>query len=482
MAGRFDYFVVYAEMRTGSNFLEENINEYPGLTCYGEAFNPVFMGGANKTEMLGVTLAQRESNPYQLLDRMLVHTDGLPGFRFFHDHDPRILERTLTDPRCAKIILTRNPIDSYVSRKIASATGQWRLNDLKNAKTAKIEFVRDEFEEHLDRLQTFQRTLLNGLQTTGQTAFYIAYEDVGDVQVMNGLAKFLGVDHHQDATSGRTKVQNPAPLEQKVANFDQMRSDIARIDRFNLTRTPNFEPRRGPTVPNFVAAAHAPVLFQPIKGGTEAHVLEWLAALDGVEDDALIRGFNQKELRQWKRNHRNHRAFTVIEHPVARLHNVFVLHILGPALTTYWDIRENLRKNYKLPLAPDGGVLDPATHKQAFLMFIKWVRGNLGGQTGVRVDGAWASQTEILRGFGQVQVPDMVLRADHLALGLGQIADLIGRDRPPVAPAVDLSPVPLAEIYDAQIEEAAKATYQKDYMMFGFGPWTPPEILTQAAE
>ena len=32
---RFDYFVVFAEMRTGSNFLEANINAFDGLTCHG---------------------------------------------------------------------------------------------------------------------------------------------------------------------------------------------------------------------------------------------------------------------------------------------------------------------------------------------------------------------------------------------------------------------------------------------------------------
>ena len=57
MGGRFDYFVLFAEMRTGSNFLEENLNEYPGIVCYGEVFNPVFIGHANQSELLGVTLA-----------------------------------------------------------------------------------------------------------------------------------------------------------------------------------------------------------------------------------------------------------------------------------------------------------------------------------------------------------------------------------------------------------------------------------------
>ncbi len=70
MSSRFDYFIVFAEMRTGSNFLEENLNDYPGLTCHGEAFNPNFMGGAKQTEMFGVTMADREANPQILLDQM----------------------------------------------------------------------------------------------------------------------------------------------------------------------------------------------------------------------------------------------------------------------------------------------------------------------------------------------------------------------------------------------------------------------------
>ena len=54
---RFDSFVVFAEMRTGSNFLEANLNSFAGLKCHGEAFNPHFIGYPNSTDILGVILA-----------------------------------------------------------------------------------------------------------------------------------------------------------------------------------------------------------------------------------------------------------------------------------------------------------------------------------------------------------------------------------------------------------------------------------------
>ena len=123
MVSRFDSFVIFAEMRTGSNLLEAALNGIEGITCHGEAFNPHLIGFPDRETVLGVTLADRCADPMPLLARIKA-APGLNGFRYFHDHDPRVLAPVLADPRCAKIILTRNPLHSYVSLKIARATGQ----------------------------------------------------------------------------------------------------------------------------------------------------------------------------------------------------------------------------------------------------------------------------------------------------------------------------------------------------------------------
>ena len=68
---KFDYFVVFAEMRTGSNFLEANLNCFEDLACLGEAFNPHFIGYPKSEAVLGVTLSQREENPHLLLDAVM---------------------------------------------------------------------------------------------------------------------------------------------------------------------------------------------------------------------------------------------------------------------------------------------------------------------------------------------------------------------------------------------------------------------------
>ena len=191
---QFDYFVIFAEMRTGSNFLESNLNAFDDFLSHGEAFNPEFVGYPNKSEVLGMDLAAREQDPLKLLNAIRGEPEVLAGFRFFYDHDARILPECLSDPRCAKIILTRNPVESYVSLKIAQATGQWKLTNIKRRRDAKIDFDEDEYCHHVETQRHFQLLVTNQLQKSGQTAFFVAYEDLNDVDVINGLAKFLGTD------------------------------------------------------------------------------------------------------------------------------------------------------------------------------------------------------------------------------------------------------------------------------------------------
>jgi len=474
MTNRFDYFIVFAEMRTGSNFLEANLNAFDDLACHGEAFNPHFIGYPNKTEILGVTQEVRDADPLRLIGTIRDEPGALRGFRFFHEHDPRILEIALTDPRCAKIILTRNPLDSYVSWKIAQATGQWKLTDVKRRREAKAEFDAAEFSVHVETLQDFQLLLLNTLQSTGQTAFYLAYEDLQSIDVMNGLAQWLGAKSRLDALDTSLKPQNPAPVTAKVANVDVMQAALAQMDRFNLSRTPNFEPRRGAAVPSYVAGSETPLLYLPIRGGPDTQVVQWLASLDGGAPGDLPTRMNQKQLRQWKRANATHRSFTVLRHPVARAHSVFCERILSTSSGNYLKIRETLRKQFKLPIpGPQSGKpYTLADHRRAFEAFLAFVRINLAGQTAIRVDAAWCSQSQTLASFADFQLPDFVLREDELPDMLPQIARQVGHPDPGMPTAAeDDGPYTLADFYDDEIEALVSDVYQRDYLMFGFRPW-----------
>ncbi|MDA7423867.1 sulfotransferase family 2 domain-containing protein [Thalassococcus lentus] len=475
MPQEFDCFVVFAEMRTGSNFLEANLNAFDGITCHGEAFNPHFIGYPNSEDILGITQDERDRDPSRLLGQIRKATPGgIGGFRFFHDHDPRVLDALLADHRIGKIVLTRNPVDSYISWKIAQATGQWKLTNVKRRKESQAQFDAAEFEEHLTALQAFQVKLLNSLQTTGQTAFYVAYEDLQDVDVMNGLARWLGVSSQLDSLNTALKRQNPEPISEKVSNFGDMEKALTRLDRFNLSRTPNFEPRRGPVVPGYLAAAKTPLLYMPIRSGPEQAVRRWMCALDGVDGKALVSDFSQNTLRAWKRERPGHRSFTVVRHPLARAHEAFCSKILTTQKGSFLGIRKTLRRahNFPIPEGEPGPDYDVNAHRAAFTAFLAFCKANLQGQTAVRVDGHWATQAQCLQGMSEFTLPDMIIREDEMASYLPALAMQVGHDGPPDPEAVpNKAPFSLAEIYDDQIEALGREAYLRDYLMFGFDDW-----------
>lgn len=466
----FTSFVMFAGMRTGSNFLEASLNTLDGVTCHGEVFNPLFMGKRNCESLFGHDIAAREADPLAVLASMRAETEGLSGFRCFHDHDARVIEHVLNDPACGKIILTRNPLESYVSLRIAVATDQWRLTNASRLKRATAHFDPAEFEAHLDANQQFQLHLMRRLQVSGQTAFYIDYEDIADPEVLNGLARFLGVKGRLEGPDPRLKKQNPEPLADKVENFEDMVVALAGLDRFNLSRTPNFEPRRGPVIPGYVAAAGAGLLHMPVRGGPEAAVNDWL---DRVGSGGTIDGFVKRSLRDWKASHPVQRSFAVLRHPLPRAYIGYCRVVLGGRN----DLHRLMTRAYGLDL-PVGPDVTPAAQRAGFLSFLRWLRVYLAGQTGQKIDGHLASQTAALQGFAQFQTPDVVLREDRLAEGLTWLAAEVGVPAPEYRAVDDDLPIPLREIWDSELEDAAREAYARDYQSFGFRDWgkTKPTV------
>ncbi len=464
---RFTSFVIFGEMRTGSNFLEMNLNRLAGLHCYGEAFNPYLLGNHTNDTLCGFTAMQRDENPLGLLAAMRAQTDGLPGFRYFHNHDPRVLDSVLDDPACAKIILTRNPVESYISWKIARETDQWRLMNTRRHTTIQPVFDKAEFQRHLENFQDFQLLLLHRLQVSGQTAFYLDYEDILDVDVLNGIAAFLGLKDRLKSIDTTLKKQNPEALVDKVTNPAEMTAALAQMDRFNLTRTPNFEPRRNASVPFYVGLNAPGLLFMPVAGAPTAPIEAWLKSCGPVTTE-----FDRKSLRLWKQARPNYRSFTVLRHPLARAHAMFCLFLNGKLQP---ELRPYITKYHFLPLPPVGTAFETeGDFRDAFAVFLNFLKRNIASQTGLKMITQFASQLAVLQGFAALGLPDLVLREDELPVLLPRLAADMGLPAPQLAaePAPDYPA--LAQIYGPDLETAARAAYDKDYTAFGFGPWSKP--------
>jgi LPS sulfotransferase NodH len=451
----FSSFVVLAGMRTGSNLLEAHLNALPGVACHGEAFNPGFVGKLKAAEAFGMTLAERDADPLRFL-RLLQGQGGLNGFRYFADHDPRVWPAVMDDAACAKIVLTRHPLESYVSWKIAQATGQWKLTNLARRQEAKAVFDAREFAGFLDRHRRGQTEILRALQERGQAAFWIGYDDLGEIAVLNGLAAFLGVEGRLAELDPGLLKQNPGPLARKVANPEAMAAAVASTQWIDLDHGPGFEPRRGAAVPSFVAGG--PLLYMPMPAGPVDEISAWLAGVGPVVGD-----FSQKTLRQWRRARPGHRSFTVLRHPLARAWTTFAGPVMGGALP---ELRRIFARTMGIDLSVAGAGGAAADRRALFLAWLRFAKLTLAGQTAARVAAPMATQTMVLQGFAEQQGPDVVLREARLAEGLAFLAAETGADLPP-APVIPADPG-LAVVRDAEIDAAAREAYLRDYTGFGF--------------
>lgn len=454
MTQPFRSFVIFAEMRTGSNLLEATLNAIKRVTCYGEAFNPYMMGWPDKDELRGVSMAERDADPMVLFEAIRSHPN-LTGFRYFHDHDPRILDAIMDDHSCAKVVLARNPLDSYVSTRLAYATNQWKLNETETPIPARIQFDAAEFGRTMSDIEQFQLQILHRLQVSGQSAFWLGYEDLRDAGVMTGLLHWLGRTDLERVEAASDQVpQNPRELADKVENFDEMQVALAAMDPFQSRRLPSFEPRRGPAVPSFMASdAGKGLVFMPVKGGPSDVVGGWLRGLGGVTDD-----FNQNSLRQWKRQRPGHRGFTVVRHPLLRAWAAFAALANGGNA----ELRELLRSTHRVPL-PEGGLHAVKDQLRVFAAFLDFLRRNLNGQTTLATHPGWATQSEVISGFSRFGAPDLIAREDRLTDDLAFLTRAAGIDAAP--PKAEAGP---ALLDDPALRKAAKAAYLRDYVAFGF--------------
>jgi LPS sulfotransferase NodH len=458
----YSSFVILADMRTGSNLLEARLNAVPGIACHGEVFNPVFIGHEGQETLHVMDLSARDADPMGFLDMLRKKSTGLPGFRLFPDHAPRVLSACLADRACAKVVLTRNPLDSYISLKIARATGQWWMGDASKRRPAKVRFDSDEFEDELERRGHFYEAVRRALMETGQAAFHLRYTDLQDEARIAGLARWLGIAEAPEGGDRSGRVQNPEPARDKVENPDEMAEGLARLDLFGLLDDPDFEPRRGPNVRTWAVSDGLRCLFLPVPGVPERPVTDWLTAAD----DAPPRtGLTRRELQAWRAETPGHRTVTVVAHPLARAWRAFERHIVADGPDRFAEIRGVLERRYGMVL-PDAPGAPADVLRAAFLSFLGFLKLNLNGQTSVRVPAVWASQSELLRGMADVALADAILREETALQELARLFGHAATEQPEVDGLSGLH-----AICDAEIEGAAAAAYRKDYAAFGFGPW-----------
>ncbi|MBY8974767.1 hypothetical protein KHP62_03040 [Rhodobacteraceae bacterium NNCM2] len=253
------YFVILGAMRTGSNLLENHLAALPDTVTFGEAFNPSFISGPKHEERLGWTVADRDADPIGFLNAMRAAEPGkIAGFRLFDGHSPEVERHVLSDPDCARIILKRDPVESYISLRIAEATGQWLLVDARRRKRARVHFDPVRFDAYRARMDAYYARLESAIAAAGMAAETVEFDALGDLGVLNHLASHIGsTDRLAELEAGILR-QNPEPVEAKVENAAEMLA--------HLGRAPSGQAAPLPEMGDTVHSRNAPLIWNRVPG------------------------------------------------------------------------------------------------------------------------------------------------------------------------------------------------------------------------
>lgn len=224
-------FVLLASMRTGSNLLNSYLNQYDGIVCHGEAFNPSFVGLEPKyLSLLGWTrsdVTRRDADPIAFLDLISGVEAGAVGLHMFPGHDSIILDALLQDRSVRKLCLRRSIIHSFVSLQSARKTDVWRttnrdFNKHMPVEERRIVFVPDEFEKYRQKIDRFWHRVLTSLADTGQDFFPLWYRELGSVATINKAVEFIGLPAGRTQLADKIAKQNTEPLNELVENWAEM--------------------------------------------------------------------------------------------------------------------------------------------------------------------------------------------------------------------------------------------------------------------
>jgi hypothetical protein len=210
----FTPFVVLSRSRTGSNLLASFFNSHPQAHVEGEILGR--LEGRDVGRVLG-----RVWGPQ-------AHYVRAKGFKLFYYHPldgcPQVLWTRIVEVPGLHVIhlKRRNILRTLVSRKIASARGEWiRAGRTVSRGGIPVRFDREELEEGFRQTREWEEQGDERMATLPSVV--LVYEDLiaDPVGEFNRATRLLGL--RDSAPSSEFQRQNPEPLADLIENFDELR-------------------------------------------------------------------------------------------------------------------------------------------------------------------------------------------------------------------------------------------------------------------
>lgn len=225
-------FVLIGMMRSGSNFIERQLNLLADVRCHGELFNPAFIGFSHESGKVHAGY-KRDEVKLRLEDEIgfFRKVDAacdrpLMGCRLFLDHSAGMTARILYDPSIRKVVLSRNLLEAYISLATARETGVWLTTEGPKAapKPTKVEVPK--LITFALRQSLYYNDILTVLHQTNQPYLQLDYNEIKDLGKLNEVAQFIGSQHRFKSVVEPIQKQNPGTLEQRIADYPKLVEEL----------------------------------------------------------------------------------------------------------------------------------------------------------------------------------------------------------------------------------------------------------------
>lgn len=227
-------YVILAGPRTGSNFLLSALGQYDDITSLVALFNKpeIKMGagaglpdGLRDVLLAEDVLEQRDPDPIAFWHRLCDLTETpIVGFKFFPNHDERILDWALDNAQLKKIILRRNPLQSFTSISFAKRDGIWTSGGLqkKDVNTEKVELNIRQMLRWMAKYKAYFERVDEAVAE--HDVLRISYNELFQPWSQQALVRFLGSNGEKPAKreDGLPRKIRSNFLQDKVANLDEV--------------------------------------------------------------------------------------------------------------------------------------------------------------------------------------------------------------------------------------------------------------------
>jgi len=233
-------FVMFYTPRTGSNLLAALLDSHPSILCHHELFNPeaphVSLSVRDGAEPFDFgTSQERDANPKAFLKRVYAENRDASsvGFKLCITESPSSFWGLLFNRGVKKIFVgRRNTLESLVSALIAERKQEWidfaaagkQASDDKATVTS-VDVDLAQFKSYSRKRRIYMTLMKVVERLTFQRFIWTDFEDVVQRSRVDDLIGELGLEACSELQE-KTRRQNPAPLSEKIANFDEVRAAL----------------------------------------------------------------------------------------------------------------------------------------------------------------------------------------------------------------------------------------------------------------